>query len=529
MRQFFSEPSLRTRLIFMFWILTIIPLIILTISVYVLLYMSINIGVNQHLERGLNAALAIADQSYQESLRRISFITVDLSYAPELRNMSQWNNLDSLFTSALDNADVDGLELYDKQAKLILFTIKPTQQGIIRLTEKKYLLDGMKASSDVIIRSGENHRVLKTCKTVEDDWGNIIGMLVSNKVFPEDYMQNLNTLEQNTRFYAEVDLKRGYYFKLLFAFFLGTAGLVIILAVIMAFFLSRKFTDPIAELVVATHEIAHGNIAVHLKQIRKDEIGELIEAFNKMSHDLVENRQKLINAERIAAWQGIARRLAHEIKNPLTPIQLSIQHLKDEYEKNSQSFGQTFMECTDTIIQEVNGIRTMLQEFSEFARMPSPAFQILDIGPIIKDLISFYSTARSTTRFKLTLENEPIIVQVDSEKIRRCLINLIENGIDAMKKTTEKMIHISVKQNDQNQIMIRVQDTGEGISKENLARIFQPYFTTKENGTGLGLAIVDRIIQDHDGKISVESEEGNGATFIITLPERQKELIELRD
>jgi len=523
-KNFFSRHiSLRNRLILTSLALTGIPLIILVGASYSLLDTGINIGVNQPLEQGLNAALAIADKSYQENVNRISFQIVNLSYEPELRNKNRLQNTESLLKSAIRSNDLDAIELYDAEGALIHFVCKSGYEDQIPMTDRDRVIHGLQSKFDLVHRSGSENRILKAGKAIENGHGQIIGMLVGNQVFPEDYVRNLNEVQIKSQFYTEVDMLRGRYFVHLFGSFLALAFVVAVAAVIASIYLARKFTEPIGQLVQATHELAKGNMGYQLQRLSRDEIGELMNSFNRMSRDLEENRKKLIHAERIAAWQGIARRLAHEIKNPLTPIQLSIQHLRDEYNKGNQDFSETFSECTETIIQEVDGLRRMVQEFSEFARMPAPNFQETDIGSILKELVSFFATAHPAIRFTLQSTDPLPSIEADAERLRRVLINLIENATHAVMNRSIKKIRIQANYAEGDSTMyIHLEDTGYGIPRDRLERVFQPYFTTKENGTGLGLSIVDRIIQDHNGRVTAESEVGKGARFDIQLPIFQK-------
>lgn len=518
-----GHMSLQFRLILMFWALTITPLIILVFAVYFLLSTSINIGVNQQLEKALNAALSIADKSYSENQNRISFQTVSLSYEPGLREAEQLPFAAPILEDALKTNDFDAIELYDANGQLLHFVTRAGYQDLIPLTDPERITANLQSNFDLITRSGPENRILKTGKAIENDRGQIIGMLVGNKVFPEEYVTNLNIIEENQRFYKQVDLKRRSYLFAMFGAFITLALLMAIVAVFVAVYFARRFTEPIGELVTGTRELAMGNIGYQLPQQREDEIGDLMKAFNQMSQDLAEHRQKLIHAERIAAWQGIARRLAHEIKNPLTPIQLSIQHLRDEYKKSDNDFEQTFTECTDTIIQEVDAIRTMVQEFSEFARMPAPNFQEMDLKPVLRELVSFFATARPNMHFSLEMENGLPKIEADSERLRRVIINLIENAIHAVKHKREKVVRVAAMPRNDTQIEVVFEDNGHGIPADHLESIFQPYFTTKENGTGLGLAIVDRIIRDHNGQIQVQSTVGQGTTFSLILLRHQPE------
>ncbi len=515
-----KQTSLRARLTRMFGIIAVLPLLLLTGVVYSLLTTSINIGVNRDLEEVLKAALAVANYTHQEKVDNVYFKLVDLTFHPLLQNNKVWT--DAIIEELLNKSDFDGLELYDKTGRPLIYRFKENFQDVFPLTDSLIVKACLPTKSDLKQRVGPNQNILKTGHVIEDELGRVQGMLVGSNLLDLEYITNLNIVERNAGFYEEVELMRRDYRLAMFLAFLIIAAAMATLTAGIAGFFARKFVNPIGKLAEATHELAQGNIGFQLAELPQDEIGDLMASFNKMSRDLAEHRRLLIQAERIAAWQGIARRLAHEIKNPLTPIQLSIQHLRDEYKKDSPNFAQTFDECTDTIRQEVEALRRLVQEFSEFARMPAPSFQKTNIPAILTELVSFNTTARPTIRFILQINGETPLIEADGEQLRRVFTNLIENAVDAMTGQTVRQLSIIVTPiNDM--LEIAVSDTGQGILPTHLAQVFQPYFTTKQNGTGLGLAIAERIIRDHQGQVKVESQPGRGATFRITLPVYQPE------
>ncbi len=233
---------------------------------------------------------------------------------------------------------------------------------------------------------------------------------------------------------------------------------------------------------------------------------------------------ELEKIQRLAAWREVARRIAHEVKNPLTPIQLSAQRLRKKYMQGLDETERTIFEkCIDTIISQVEEIRRLVNEFSRFARMPEPRFTRTDICGITGDLITVYQQSNPDIIFSMECSNPEIQVDVDPDQFRRVLVNLFDNAIAAMEQRGELRVILgtSTSPGGQGVATIMVADTGRGISPADMDRLFDPYFSRRSGGTGLGLAIVNSIVSDHHGTITVNSNRPHGTVFTIILPLRQ--------
>lgn len=226
---------------------------------------------------------------------------------------------------------------------------------------------------------------------------------------------------------------------------------------------------------------------------------------------------ELIKAQKTAAWREVARGIAHEIKNPLTPIQLNTQRLKKKFKEGSSDFTEVFDESTDVIIQEVEGLKKLVDEFSKFARMPEPNPKPYKLHRIIDDTLALYKDIRKGIKFLINYDSKIDIINVDHEQFKRVFINLIENSIDAVNGNGIIEIDTSLTK-DSKTVRIEVKDNGIGIPDENKDKLFLPYFSTKKKGSGLGLAIANRIVVDHSGIIRIEDNQPRGAKFIIELP-----------
>ena len=226
---------------------------------------------------------------------------------------------------------------------------------------------------------------------------------------------------------------------------------------------------------------------------------------------------ELIKAQRMAAWQEVAKSLAHEIKNPLTPIQLCTERLRKKYYERGENYDKIFDDCTSTIIKEVNALKMLVNEFSNFARMPAAKPSPDNINSIIKDVVLLYSSAHKDININEDLSDPIPQINVDRDQIKRAFINLFENAVEAMNGNG----HVWIKtEYDDTVRMIRVEvaDDGIGVSAEDKEKLFIPYFSRKKTGTGLGLAIVNRVVSDHNGKIMISDNSPRGTKFTIELP-----------
>ncbi len=292
-----------------------------------------------------------------------------------------------------------------------------------------------------------------------------------------------------------------------FIFFFLTVS-VIILFLISFYFLTR----PLKRLQDATLQLAQGNLAVSVKESKFSPLNDLIISFNTMSQELESNRNKIIQAEKDAAWRDMARILAHEIKNPLTPIRLSLERLEIKHALKSKDFDKVFSNVTAVIHEEIDNLQTFASEFSKFARLPEAVMKHYNVNKQLAEICTPYQTE---LKIDLKLEEKLPLLFADKIQVKQVLENLIQNSINAAKDTF--VIKISTSFTD-SIINISIQDNGYGINVKDINEIFKPYFTKSRGGTGLGLAIVKRIIESHGGNINVESQVDVGTTFNLSFP-----------
>ena len=287
---------------------------------------------------------------------------------------------------------------------------------------------------------------------------------------------------------------------------------ILLAAVILGFLLARSVTTKVATLVNATKQAASGDLNVRVRVNSQDEIGSLAQSFNLMMDDIQRGRDRIVYLEKVSSWQEIARRLAHEIKNPLTPIQLAIQELHRSYRGKDKAFSSKLDDSLEIVEEEVETLRRMVQTFSEFARLPAVQSEPTDLTTFVSDYLKH--NPQYTDRVRLQTQETRTPVLLDRLLMGRVLANLIDNGLQAC--TDNASVDLNVyNQNDWG--VLEVADQGVGLDHESRERLFQPYFTTKAEGTGLGLAIVKKIVLQHGGEISVSDRAGGGTKFIVRL------------
>lgn len=305
-----------------------------------------------------------------------------------------------------------------------------------------------------------------------------------------------------------------------------SASVGMLLAILLSGWASARVTRPVEKLAQAAREVAAGNWNAQVAITSSDELGELAESFNRMTRELLDHRERLVQAERVAAWRELARRLAHELKNPLFPLQLTVENLLRAKQQSPEQFEEIFQEASATLLAEMANLKTIISRFSEFSRMPQPHFQPVQLNDVVRDAARLFQAQmrppeRAAVECKLELAESIEPIAADPELLHRALSNLILNAMDAMPQGGTLTLRT---RQDGNNAYVEVSDTGVGLTPEECARVFTPYYTSKTHGTGLGLAIVQSVVSDHGGRISVQSEPGQVTTFLIELPRNADKL-----
>jgi len=302
----------------------------------------------------------------------------------------------------------------------------------------------------------------------------------------------------------------------------GLGGGALLVMILVGFIVSRRITGDLDALVSGAQAASRGDLDHEVPVRTRDEIGAVAHAFNLMMVDLKESKEQLGHAERVAAWQEIARRLAHEIKNPLTPIQMAVETMRRTHAKKHPSFDEVFEESTATVLEEAGRLKRIVSEFSEFARMPKPEKRPLDLNEVVASATVLYAGAIEIHK---RLDDQLPELEADRDCLQQVLLNLLENARDAISNrdddsTPGKIVVETHTTRGGRAVALVVEDNGPGFPPDMKEKLFTPYFTTKhaKGGTGLGLAIVYRIVTDHGGKISALDSALGGARFVLELP-----------
>lgn len=303
------------------------------------------------------------------------------------------------------------------------------------------------------------------------------------------------------------------------ALLVGSGGIV--LAILLSSWAAARVTRPVEQLAHAAQEVAAGNWNVRVDVSGSDELGQLADSFNRMTAELLAQKERLMQAERVAAWRELARRLAHELKNPLFPLQLTMENLVRSRHQSPEQFDEVFRESSRTLLAEIANLKGIIGRFSEFSKMPQPHLQPVGLNEVIRGVVQLFQAqlqapGRATIVCELQLDPKLKPVPADAELLHRAISNLVLNAMDAMPQGGTLTLRTRP---EPGKVLIEVADTGAGMTAEERNRIFSPYYTSKAQGTGLGLAIVQSIVSDHGGRVAVQSEPGLGTTFVIELPD----------
>jgi len=305
------------------------------------------------------------------------------------------------------------------------------------------------------------------------------------------------------------------------AMLVGGAGILV--AVLASLWFAARVTRPVVSLAEAARRVAAGDLGTKVEVESSDELGELAASFNRMTEDLAQQKDRTLQAERVAAWRELARRLAHELKNPLFPLQVTVENLMRAKQKSPEMFEEVFHEGTATLLAEIDNLKTIIGRFSEFSKMPQPQRRPTQVNDVVRSVLRVFNAQlqhgqlqeKNQIAVRTELADALPEISADPDLLHRALQNLLLNAIDAMPQGGELAIRTATLGD---RVEISVSDTGSGLTQEECERLFTPYYTTKQHGTGLGLAIVQSVVSDHGGKISVESTKEKGTTFRIELP-----------
>ena len=491
-----------------FALFTLIPSILISLFSLFLLSFALDKYLDKKITTAVNNSYEVA-KSYTEEVRtktqsEIILIAYDLNKSANFlkTNINQFKSF--LNTQKLIRG-MDEVHIIDINGNLLLSTLKD-----INLYQPP-LQDALEMVSN-------DKRPLKIINAYKNQSASIIKLenfdekyLYIVKYLDEKISQYLIESEEALNFYYTV-LNKQTGIKISFAFiYLVVVTLLLFLSISIAIRFSSRFFRSINNLIIASSNIGMGNLDTKVPEIKADKDMEILNKnFNLMTEKLKTQQNKLIINERHEAWENLARKLAHEIKNPLTPIQLTIDKLKNEYSKKIESQDEDkFDKGLKIITKQIKQIENLVNEFSDFARMPKPILKDNNLVSIINENINLIKELDSKILIEFNYDNEKIILNSDYEQLSRVFFNLIKNSIESIQEKRIKNIDFNGKidiklNNNTSNIDFIIIDNGLGfeIFKKNIKNILDPYFTTKKKGTGLGLAIVNKIINDHNGSIN---------------------------
>jgi nitrogen fixation/metabolism regulation signal transduction histidine kinase len=501
--------KIRSQITLILFIIVFLPLIPTSVLVFNLINQSYRMGVNPQVQQALEHGLSFSKVLYDWQRNQLSK-ELDRYFSILQKRSGEFKGSISEY---VDKADTS----YWIIRSLIHLDENGTELDRFDINEDDKISFDLRILREMQL-ANQNRMV------VSDRRNNIYTALRSFSVGKEDYqylilqasiktalLERSDQLLEIHQIYQTLDLSRNSLMKSYLYTFIVIALILVVLAIGAGILISSRITSRVSKIVKATGELGRGNLEYRLPQTaRKDELSQLMSHFNMMAEQLKENQDRLIYLEKMATWQLMARKIAHEIKNPLTPIQLTIQQLVDKYDGSSDNYDKLLRECADIINEEIGSLRHLVTEFSEFGRLPELVLKEGNMNELIREIAGLYGD-----RIQLELSGDDIQLYFDSDRIRRVLINLLENAVQS-DPDNHPVILKTISEADN--FCLQVTDQGEGIRQENLAKIFEPYYSGKERGTGLGLAITRLIVEEHGGSIKAESFPGKGSTFSLYFP-----------
>ena len=503
--------------IIFFSLFTLIPSILISIFSLFLFSFAIEKYFDNKITTAVNNSYEIARRYVSEKRNKIESDVIIVAYDIN-RNLNYIKNKDNFQTFINNQRIIRGLDqihIIDKDKNVLMSS---SETGYTPIEDEALRLVLNEERPLKIINAFENKSaaVIKLPKFKNN-------FLYVVKFLDEDISKYLRESEEAVNFYYTVeDQNTGI--KISFALiYIIIVALLLFLSITIAIRFSSRFFISINNLISASNEIGQGNLDVKVPELKADaEIEKLNNNFNEMIYKLKNQQEKLLNSERHEAWSTVARKLAHEIKNPLTPIQLTIDNLRSKYLKNFDDTDKNkFKNNLNIILNQIKQIENLVNEFSDFARMPKPVIKENDLVKIILNNIKLLEKLNPSIKILLNNNHDAINFDCDLEQINRAIFNLIKNSIESINEKRlknvdfEGIINIEITKR-RAYIDIVIEDNGVGFAKQNNKELIKPYYTTKKNGSGLGLSIVNKIITDHNGSLNL-SNYTKGARVKITF------------
>ncbi|MBN2322856.1 MAG: HAMP domain-containing protein [Spirochaetes bacterium] len=484
----------RFRLALFFLIIASIPILPLSIISNNLISKSIRLWFVSGIEDSLTDAIEVSKELYSKYAQECDLEWRDgcVSCTPEEIRSARYETIGGVFTFSAQSGRMSALFAAD-------FTLRSDIEGY----------EGFDPGAERWKRLTIGGREYLVVPAKNDGLGRVY-LVREIPQLVHSYTERISLGLQN---YRTLKIVREPIRVIVILFYVIVTMPIVLITFYLSFSISKEVTDPIKELVIATQKVAEDELDYRIEVEAKDELKLLIESFNKMTEDLRVNKELAMHAERIAAWRDIARRLAHEIKNPLTPIKLSAERILKHYERDDK-YREILTKGINTIITEVNNINDLVNEFSRVARFPETKIETADIIPVITDVIEFLEESYKKIHFSFTHASDSAYLLIDRSQIRRALLNILYNSINAIEGEGAIEVNGYPARGKQGYYVVSIRDDGTGIPEEIKDRIFDPYFSKDVRGTGLGLTIVEKIVLDNNGRIWFESRPGE-TTFYM--------------
>jgi two-component system, NtrC family, nitrogen regulation sensor histidine kinase NtrY len=502
-----------------FSLFTVIPSLIVAIFSLFIFNFGIQNYFDKQITKAVNNSHDVAKNYLEESkenvLSDVILMSVGLNRASGFY-YSNLNRFKNIMRSEKILRRVDDIYLIDSLGNILLSDVRDITDEFIIPSDENY--DQVLEGKPVFVTDSLKNKTTAMTKltSLVDTY-----LYISRNIDPE-ILRYLNETEEAVSFYYSVENSQTG-IKVTFAIiYIIVVTLLLFLSTSIAITFASRLTKPIINLISASDSISKGTLDVKVPNLETDdEFKQLNNNFNLMIERLKEQQDKLLTTERYEAWESVARKLAHEIKNPLTPIQLSIDSLREKYKNKLSNESQEFEKYLETINRQIKDIEKLVNEFSNFARMPRPILKEVDIIKLINETLDFIKiTSKSSINFIKKTNNS--FINADEDQLNRVFFNLIKNSEESFSEKIEKdpsfKGNIDIEINDNNDyIIITLTDNGTGITDPKKA--MTPYFTTKKQGTGLGLPIVTKIINEHSGIFSIKNKKDETGTLIkITFP-----------
>jgi nitrogen fixation/metabolism regulation signal transduction histidine kinase len=507
--------SIRSRLVILCLVVSLLPAIPLSLLVKTLLEKSFNLGLSSQIEQALQNGIAVSrdhleliHRAFEEDVAAI--VTARETPVPDSAAVAgtlaatpkPFRRIDGVLMAPVAVSGGGDIEPYLRDPDLL-----PGLRSVVgdaRIVPRSGT--GSAEGAVSFYTTGDRAVHLAVWHSPGGD------MLFYGKIDPE-FLERTSQLLSGLQLFAQLRLTQPGLSRSFFYPFIVIYGVILLLSLALALLMSERLAQPVRRLSAGVREVAHGDWSCRVDAQSGGEVGQLIDAFNWMVTRLEQQHRRLIDMEKMATWREMARHLAHEVKNPLLPIRLTVQEIKDQYRGDDLEYRTLVEESVRVVEDELSHLQRLVKEFSTFAKMPDLSLSVGSFEELAADVLKLYP------KITASINADPDMAEFtfDRDQMRRVLINLLDNAVSVLEGRDEPRIAIAIMRRDDDAV-VTFADNGPGIPPDALDLIFEPYYTKRSGGSGIGLAIVKSIVLLHGGSIRAENRENSGAVFIITVP-----------